>query len=209
MQQRREKGLYYNCDDMYAPVQTEPPDGSIADDAEQNPSPEMMATCEISYHSLVGTQSPTTLRFTGYVDGKAIQILVDGGRAHNFVQSRVAQHLGLAVETSPNVIVMVGSGNRLTCEGLVPQLQLGPVLFDYSKLTLEFEEKGQRITLVGNSSQVLTELQYHNVRRVLETGVVAALFQLELQSVEQDQMGGDNTEIQSLLQTYEPVFEGK
>ncbi|XP_042488048.1 uncharacterized protein LOC122068247 [Macadamia integrifolia] len=255
MQQRREKGLCYNCDDKYAPghrcktrqlflleyedgdEQVEPPDGTASEDLEQASTPETATTGELSYHSLVGTQLPTTLRLTGYIDRKPIQVLADGGSTHNFIQSRVAKHLGLAVETAPNITVMVGSGSRLKCEGLVRQLQvklvnhpikidafilplfgadmvlgvqwlaqLGPMLFDYSKMTLEFHDEGRRVTLVGDASQGPMELQYHNVRRVLNTGAVAALYQLELQAMEQDRDGDSNMEIKSLLRTYERVF---
>ena len=42
----------------------------------------------ISYQALFGEDLPTTLRFTGVVNGSKIQILIDGGSSHNFIQAR-------------------------------------------------------------------------------------------------------------------------
>lgn len=76
----------------------------------------------ISYHALAGGHSSMTLRFKGHIKGSPVQVLLDGGSDHNFVQPQVAKFLNMVVdEISP---VMVGSGQRLRCSGVVKSVPL-------------------------------------------------------------------------------------
>lgn len=47
-----------------------------------------------------------------------VSILVDIGSMHNFVQSRLVNHLGLFVQSAHKFFVLIGNGNTLTCEGM-------------------------------------------------------------------------------------------
>ncbi|PKI37595.1 hypothetical protein CRG98_042019 [Punica granatum] len=76
-QQRRVKGLCFYCDEN---------DSALAEGLQVQ---EVQSQSAISYHALTGSISPTTLRFTGHVHGTPVQVLVDGGSTHNFVQARV------------------------------------------------------------------------------------------------------------------------
>ena len=49
---------------------------------------------------------------------------MDGGSTYNFIQPRAVKYLQLSVETIPHLTVMVGSGQRLKCEGLARQITL-------------------------------------------------------------------------------------
>lgn len=91
-------------------------------------------TLGISYHALAGGHSSSTLRFLGHVNGSPVQILVDGGSGHNFVQARVANFLQLTIESIPNFAAVVGSGQRLRCEGVVRQV---PLTIQGCKLVLD------------------------------------------------------------------------
>lgn len=46
---------------------------------------------QISMSSLSGSQGFSTMRVRGLVKGRAIQILIDSGSTHNFVDLNVAQ----------------------------------------------------------------------------------------------------------------------
>ncbi|PKI34303.1 hypothetical protein CRG98_045301 [Punica granatum] len=104
-QQRREKGLCFYCDEKYTfnhkcaarpklflfeedteqhndPASDTPSDSALAEELQVQ---EVQSQSAISYHALAGSISPTTLRFTGYVHGTPVQVLVDGGSRHNFV----------------------------------------------------------------------------------------------------------------------------
>ncbi|KAH0653300.1 hypothetical protein KY289_030978 [Solanum tuberosum] len=130
IQSRRERGLCYYCEEKYIvghKCKTPPhlllltdgtsmdpllPDPFVTDDilAEDLQCLELQEHSAISYNALAGGSSPSTLRFTGQVNGTSIQILVDKGSTHNFIQERVARFLQLSIETISNFPVVVGSG---------------------------------------------------------------------------------------------------
>ena len=78
----------------------------------------------LSLHAMDSTVISGTLRFTGYINGHAIQVLLDGGSDDNFLQPRVAKFLQLAILPIPTFKVLVGNGNALQVEGLVNNLQV-------------------------------------------------------------------------------------
>lgn len=51
----------------------------------------------ISLHALQGQAAPSMLRLPGQIKGKSLTVLVDSGSTHNFLQTRVAKHLGLQI----------------------------------------------------------------------------------------------------------------
>ncbi|XP_056695073.1 uncharacterized protein [Spinacia oleracea] len=70
----------------------------------------------ISMSALSGSQGFSTMRVRGVVQGKPIQILVDSGSTHNFVDLSIAQKLGCKVETIPPQAITVADGNHLACQ---------------------------------------------------------------------------------------------
>lgn len=85
---------------------------------------ELQEHSSISYHALTGGISPSTLRFTGQFNGTPVQVLVDGGSTHNFIQPRAAKHLQLPIESVPIFSVMVGSGQRVPSNAVARQTNL-------------------------------------------------------------------------------------
>ncbi|KAH0717613.1 hypothetical protein KY285_013644 [Solanum tuberosum] len=206
IQSRRECGLCYYCEEKYTvghKCKTPPhllllTDGStmdpllldpfVTDDilAEDLQCLELQEHSAISYNALVGGSSPSTLRLTGQVNGTSIQILVDGGSTHNFIQERVAHFL---------FPVVVGSGQRLCCDGvargitvliqgttLIEELfilslhgadlvlgvswlaKLDPVLTNYATRTLEFNVGGNQVVWQGESPTDVQPVQLHSLR---------------------------------------------
>ncbi|KAJ4957134.1 hypothetical protein NE237_013917 [Protea cynaroides] len=100
------------------------------------PEPETaeLAITELSYNALAGQNSPTTLRFTAFVRGRPIQVLVDGRSTHSFTQSKVAHPLDLPIKAYPRLTVRAGNGTTLRSEGLIRQL---PVKFSTHSTTLD------------------------------------------------------------------------
>ncbi|PKI47002.1 hypothetical protein CRG98_032627 [Punica granatum] len=154
-QQRREKGLCFYCDEKYTfnhkcasrpklflfedeggqhsePISETSSDTALAEELQVQ---EVQALSTISYRTLAGSISPTTLRFTGHIHGTPIQVLVDGGSTHNFVQARVAKFLGLPIEPSPVYLVLVRSSERLLCEGIIRSV---PLSIQRYELPLDF-----------------------------------------------------------------------
>ncbi|KAL4284928.1 hypothetical protein GQ457_16G014540 [Hibiscus cannabinus] len=119
----RAQGLY----PLLQTLSPEPSDSSPLSDAilaDKLSPQEVQAHSSISYNALAGGYSVSTLRFTGTINGKSVQVLLDGGSTHCFIQTRVAQFLHLPIEDTPPFSVVVGSGDRLLCTGVVRQLPL-------------------------------------------------------------------------------------
>lgn len=102
MAARREKGLYYNCDDKWSNTHkckgrllllvAENDDGTHEDAVPPPidlPPPEEASEVHISFNALSGsgTHTSDTLRLFGFVNRSRVTVLVDGGSTHNFVQS--------------------------------------------------------------------------------------------------------------------------
>ncbi|KAK1396988.1 hypothetical protein POM88_006851 [Heracleum sosnowskyi] len=68
-------------------------------------------------YALIGSTSSRCLRLQGEIKNKSLQILIDGGSSHNFIQSRVAKFLGLTITTSTQFSIIVGNGQNLKCIG--------------------------------------------------------------------------------------------
>lgn len=137
MTARREKNLCFKCDERFTPghlcqpaqflclfadlEDEHPPDPGppCPDNTPEHPAmPEELHVIDnpcISYHALTGQVVPSTLKLIGTINGKEIIVLVDGGSTNNFVQSQLVSHLGLAVEPSSHLRVIVGNGDALHC----------------------------------------------------------------------------------------------
>lgn len=108
-------------------------------------------------------------------DKKLLQILLDSGNTHNFLDLEVAKKLGCKLEKVASLSVIAGGGTTLEapyiCKGFTCQLQqvtfkavvivlplglcdlilgiqwlrsLGPILWDFDKLQMEFSFNGKK-----------------------------------------------------------------
>lgn len=96
---------------------------------------ELMTESTISYNALADSCSTSTLRFTGQVHGKTIQILLDEGSTHNFVQTRVASYLRLPIETTTQFFILVGNGYRLNCSDISRKV---PLVIQGQEISVDF-----------------------------------------------------------------------
>ncbi|VFQ81961.1 unnamed protein product [Cuscuta campestris] len=136
------KGLCYFCDQPYerghkcATRKTqlflvEIPGDEVDDDIgegealDENINFEILETepC-ISFHAVNGIAGYQTMRVTGHFGKKAIQILVDSGSTHNFLDIELAKKLGCKLEPISLQPVTVADGSTLKC-----QYTYGGVLF--------------------------------------------------------------------------------
>ncbi|KAA3469464.1 reverse transcriptase [Gossypium australe] len=63
--------------------------------------------------ALQGSQGHNTMRFLTFIDQTEVTVLVDSGSTHNFVDSKVAKRLNLAVEKASTLRMMVVNGVKL------------------------------------------------------------------------------------------------
>lgn len=92
------------------------------------PSPlEEISSVQLSFHALTGLQAAQTICVTGWISQRQVQILVDGGSTLNFIQTQVAESLGLPQSPSPAFQVLVGNGEQLcssqVCPGVCLEIQ--------------------------------------------------------------------------------------
>jgi hypothetical protein len=139
MQLRREKGLCYYCDDRFSPQHRCPNkhlmllqlgDADLVESEAEYVEP-LSPTIEqnsdsfnhhLSLNAMNGSLLLGTLRFTGQVLGKDVQVLVDGGSTNNFFQPRLAKFLKLPIEPISNFNVLVGNGHKMVAEGKISNL---------------------------------------------------------------------------------------
>ncbi|KAJ0043034.1 hypothetical protein Pint_17409 [Pistacia integerrima] len=72
-----------------------------------------MGQCHLSIICLLGS-----------VLGHSVEVLIDGGSTYNFLQERVALHLGIPIVKSHNFTIMIGNGDTLQCSGLCSTVTL-------------------------------------------------------------------------------------
>lgn len=60
-------------------------------------------------YALIGNPDSMCLRLQSEINKRSVQILVDGGSSHNFMQTRVAKFMGLTITTSTQFSVIVGN----------------------------------------------------------------------------------------------------
>lgn len=161
MASRRERGLCFNCDspftrghrcktpqflcllvdddEQFHGEVLEPDSPTLAVEAALPPDEAAAGEVPcISFHALVGALVPSTLKLAGKINGKVVTVLIDGGSTNNFLQSRLASHLGLTVQAAPHLNVTIGNGAQLQCGGecLQVPLQLGEAIFPVDLLLL-------------------------------------------------------------------------
>ena len=144
MQAHRDKGLCYNCDERFHPghrckpkfflLMADPPETNeelpanpddMLDQASQISTIPLPDAAKISLHALEGCRlPPQTLRVRGVIGSHQVQVLIDGGSTHNFVQDRVARFLGLPFSNTPDFNVLVGNGAEIPCSQVCKQVPL-------------------------------------------------------------------------------------
>ncbi|KAH0655282.1 hypothetical protein KY285_030164 [Solanum tuberosum] len=140
---------------------------------------------EISMHALNGSLGYKTLKVTGYHLKKGINILIDTGSSHNFIEPELVGQLGCEIRsTSPQLVAATNGYIRvdkmtivswllqgaeftadflllpLGCCGVVLGVQwlltLGDIKMNFTNLTMKLWYKGRKHLLRGAGNQVLT-----------------------------------------------------
>ncbi|KAL5715477.1 hypothetical protein ACHQM5_017290 [Ranunculus cassubicifolius] len=132
IQERRSKGLCYNCDDVWSIkhkckakqlflIVGDYDDTTELSDTASNPEPSdssapaIPSEVAISLHALSGNISYQTLLLKGRVKNRNLTMLVDTGSTHNFLDTNTAKALGCICTDTPAHQVIVAGGSHLTC----------------------------------------------------------------------------------------------
>jgi hypothetical protein len=126
MDERREKGLCFNCDNKYSKGHKCSEKKLFYIDCEEEEDQELEppqdldieeTTPTISCHALARINTPQTLKIQGYIKNKKVTILIDSGSTHNFINYKVAKDLNCFVYPTPEFQVMIADGGTINCSG--------------------------------------------------------------------------------------------
>ena len=81
-----------------------------------NVEEESATTSKISLHALSSIATPQTMRVTGLIKGRRLQILIDNESTHNFVGRKFAKRIECCKAPTATFQVMVANGERLQRE---------------------------------------------------------------------------------------------
>lgn len=221
MKDRRERGLCYNCNEKFSlghrckqlfviegiwPEEEESLENGVGEETvEEVP--------EISIHAISDTHAPQTMRILGKIGKQPLQVLVDSGSTHNFLNLQVAKRAGLTASAQGVFEVAVANGEKLRsagrCRGVCLALHgepicvdlyllplvgcdavlgaqwlstLGPILWDFSKLSMKFSNGGKEVLLQGEASaeaQIVGEEEMGRELRKQKEGAILQIFSLE------------------------------
>jgi hypothetical protein len=147
LKDRRDRGLCFNCDDKFSPghkckklfliegvyeEEAEHPSPAREGEAEEE---EEFEIPEISLHAISGVPTPQTMRISGTIQEARVILLADSGSMHNFLNTKLAERLGLLPDKHTAFEVVVANGERLSNRGKCSAV---PVLLEGTLFILEF-----------------------------------------------------------------------
>ncbi|KAL2894117.1 Retrotransposon-derived protein PEG10 [Bienertia sinuspersici] len=166
LQEKREKGLCFRCDEKWSVnhrcrrkelsiLLSQVEDEGVFEEGEiLSPGSDGLeeAQCEpvqtgVSLNSVLGLTNPKTLKLRGTVDGQEVVVMVDPGATHNLVSTETVARLKLPVTTTKVFGVTLGNDETVQgegeCKSVTLQLQGATVVEDFFPLPL------------GNSDMIL------------------------------------------------------
>nr|GMD73853.1 Transposon Ty3-G Gag-Pol polyprotein [Ipomoea batatas] len=138
MREKREKGICYNCDQRWSnnhrcrtrflmlmgTGDDDIEDPLLQEDTIMHGQDDIISGDISSLNSLAGPGNPRSLKLLGEVNGQKLQILIDSGSTHNFMQPKIAEQLQLhALKVTP-FRVYVGNRDSLACSHSCKQVPL-------------------------------------------------------------------------------------
>jgi hypothetical protein len=256
MEERRKKGLCYNCDSKWNPghrcvapklfllEHVEVGENEIFADSPASVPVDPMSDLiefsdgeivpEISLHAVTGSIHPKTMRVSGYLGNLKVVILIDSGSTHNFMDAALIHKLQLLVNKASVVRVQVANGEVIVsegkCDGVKVTVQeqsftfdsyvivlagcdivlgiqwlvtLGPILWNFKDLTMEFTLGQQHCLLQGLAAARLWEESDLSISQTVSNK--GLLLQL-LENVETSVIPMEDTDFTELLKLFEDVF---
>lgn len=79
--------------------------------------------CKISVHALAGQMVAETIKLIGKVKGNCINILVDTGSTHSFLDIAAAKKLRCQLEQTAPLMVTVADGGKMRCNSRCSNFQ--------------------------------------------------------------------------------------
>ncbi|XP_026452801.1 uncharacterized protein LOC113353408 [Papaver somniferum] len=219
--EKREKGECFNCDKLFTlghlclKPQLLLLEGSPDADANQQdteivkePATEFEETPTLSFHSLMGSPYPRTMRISGFTKDAALRVTIgDGGHlsTQGFCPNIPLKFQNYEFNADFHLLPISGCDDVLGIQWL---RTLGVISWDFTALTMQFHINGSDITLVGNDSSTVMMLYSSSMQRLLNREHYGILFQLStLKDSSSPTVSVLEPEIQQLISTYSDIFE--
>jgi hypothetical protein len=138
LEERKEKGLCFNCDNKYSKghkcgekklfyidceeEEEQEQEPSQDENVEAISSEELTPT--ISCNALAGISTPQTLKIEGNIKKKKVIVLIDSGSTHNFIHDKLTKDLNCFVYPAPEFQVMIAYGGTINCSGKCNKINL-------------------------------------------------------------------------------------
>ena len=93
----------------------------------------------VSLNSVVGINSPRTMKLRGEIGGEGVIVTVDPGATHNFILSTAVSKLHLVISETEEFSVTLGTGEIRKSSGICKEddLYLGALIISENFLSLE------------------------------------------------------------------------
>jgi len=142
LEERSRKGLCFKCGEKWGPehvckmkhfqlVLVEGEDEEEAEEKEDETEnvkvdeTEMeFKTLQLSLKSKEGLTSNNSFKTWGHIGGRQVLMLIDCGATSNFISKELVQELQLPVKPTPEFVVEVGNGDKISNRGVCKDLQL-------------------------------------------------------------------------------------
>ncbi|XP_022042420.1 uncharacterized protein LOC110945092 [Helianthus annuus] len=129
MDERRSKGLCFNCDEKYSQehickgnrkpqlyhIEVE----WVEEEVEGEEDEVVMECAQISVNAVEGNDRYKSIRVTGHYGKHELQLLMDTGSSHNFLDIALAKQLGCKMVKGPAMLVKVANGHEEICDQMV------------------------------------------------------------------------------------------
>ncbi|KAL4187831.1 hypothetical protein AMTRI_Chr09g40750 [Amborella trichopoda] len=226
MQERRDKGLCFNCNEKFVLGHCckklfliegcyEEEDDYDKLGLEEDVLDEFHELPEISLHAIYGLRVPETMRVKGSLGHIAVMVLIDSGGTHNFMSEMLAKKVGMQPTNGSRFEVMVASGEKLPTPGYEVVLgakwlrTLGPIMWDLAKLLMTFKVAGKEVTLKGVTSfndKVIGDHEFYHDAKRNKKGMLLHLYSI---GTPLPLTNGENqlTRLQRILEEFQDVFD--
>ena len=158
LQQKREQGLCFRCDEKWSAnhrcqrrglsvLLTEEEEeedameygefavAEVSSDKIHTTLPNQCSTLKVSLSSVMGITRPKSMRLSGVMNEQAVVVMIDPGATPNFISKIAAQQLGLNPTKTRSFGVTLGTGETVqgegVCKGVVLDLQGVTIVEDF------------------------------------------------------------------------------
>ncbi|XP_022023821.1 uncharacterized protein LOC110924092 [Helianthus annuus] len=128
MDERRAKGLCFNCDEKYSQdhvcrgnkrPQLYHIEVEWLEDEVETEEEVIMECAQMSVNAVEGNDMYKSIRVTGHYGKYELQLLMDTGSSHNFLDVTLAKQLGCKLVKGPAMLVKVANGHEEICDQMV------------------------------------------------------------------------------------------